>query len=191
MMAYKEIQHIVLFISIVSSFLTALLGSAINITLPQIGNELSIDTVLLIWINTSYLLSTTIFLVPLGRLSDRFQPGVIASIGMFITTVGLFLLRYIDICFIILGFGFALFSSPNTNAIISSVNKKLYGTASSIVSTMRMLGQTFSMGISTIVFTSVIGRSQIQSEDRLMLVNSIRLILTIFTSLSRGKMIRN
>jgi len=154
-------------------------------------------------------LTQAIFSPLAGRFSDRFQPGAIASIGMLITTIGLFLLRYIDdsvsisyiiFCSIILGLGFALFSSPNTNAIMSSVNKKLYGIASSIVSTMRMLGQTFSMGMSTIVFNLVIGRTQIQSENHLMIVNSIKLILTIFTvlcfigiftSLSRGKIERN
>ncbi|MBC7320060.1 MFS transporter [bacterium] len=144
-----------------------------------------------------------------GRLSDRIQPGYIASIGMSFTTLGLFLLRYIDnhtpisfiiFCSIILGFGFGLFSSPNTNAIMSSVDRRLYGIASSMVSTMRMLGQTFSMGISTIVFTLVIGRTQIQPENYSLLITSIKLIFTIFTilclvgvfsSLGRGKLIRD
>jgi len=38
---------------------------------------------------------------------------------------------------ILLGFGFALFSSPNTNAIMSSVEKKFYGVASGTLGTMR------------------------------------------------------
>ncbi|MCX7796795.1 MAG: MFS transporter [bacterium] len=144
-----------------------------------------------------------------GRFSDKIQPGYIASIGMTFTALGLFLLRYIDshtpitfiiFCSMILGLGFGLFSSPNTNAIMSSVDRKLYGIASSMVSTMRMLGQTFSMGISTIVFTLVIGRVQIQSSNYPLLIVSIKVILTIFTilcffgifaSLGRGKIIRD
>lgn len=143
-----------------------------------------------------------------GRLSDRIQPGYIASIGMSFTALGLFLLRYIDtytpisfiiLCSVILGFGFGLFSSPNTNAIMSSVNRRLYGVASAMVSTMRVLGQTLSMGISAVVFTSIIGRTQIQPENYPLLITSIKLIFTIFTilcivgiftSLNRGKLIR-
>jgi len=153
-------------------------------------------------------LTQAIFSPLAGRLSDRFQPGVIASTGMLFTAAGLFLLRFIDdnislsfivFCSIILGFGFALFSSPNTNAIMSSVDRRLYGIASSMVSTMRMLGQTFSMGISTIVFNAFTGKPQIQT-DHLLLINSIKLILSIFTvlctigiftSLGRGKIIRD
>lgn len=153
---------------------------------------------------------TQALLSPLaGRLSDRIQPGYVASIGMVFTALGLFLLRLIDtytsitfvvFCSIILGFGFGFFSSPNTNAIMSSVDKKFYGIASSMVSTMRMLGQTFSMGISTIVFALTIGRVQIQQENYSLLIASIKLILTIFTilclfgvfaSLSRGKIVRD
>lgn len=153
-------------------------------------------------------LTQAIFSPLAGRLSDKIQPGYIASTGMAFTALGLFLLKSIDtntsiafiiFCSIILGFGFALFSSPNTNAIMSSVERRLYGIASSMVSTMRMLGQTFSMGISTIVFTLVIGRTQIQPENYSLLIVSIKLIFTIFTilcfigvftSLSRGKLIR-
>jgi len=153
-------------------------------------------------------LTQAIFSPLAGRLSDRFQPGVIASIGMLFTAVGLFLLRFIGdniplsfivFCSIVLGFGFALFSSPNTNAIMSSVDRRLYGIASSMVSTMRMLGQTFSMGISTIVFNAFTGKPQSQ-VDHLLLINSTRVILSIFTilcivgiftSLGRGKIVRD
>lgn len=144
-----------------------------------------------------------------GRLSDKIQPGYIASIGMAFTALGLFLLRYVDtytpvtfiiFCSIILGFGFGLFSSPNTNAIMSSIDRKLYGVASSMVATMRMLGQTFSMGISTIVFTLIIGKVQIGLENYSLLITSMKLLFNIFTilccfgiftSLSRGKIIRD
>lgn len=97
-----------------------------------------------------------------GKLSDRIEPRIIASIGMMITTIGLSfliflneetLLEFIIASLIILGFGFALFSSPNTNAIMSSIEMKYYGVASAILATMRSIGQTFSMGIATLIFT--------------------------------------
>jgi EmrB/QacA subfamily drug resistance transporter len=60
-----------------------------------------------------------------GRLSDRIEPRIVASIGMAITTIGLTLLTLLDqgtslafmlVTLVILGLGFACFSSPNTNA---------------------------------------------------------------------------
>ena len=74
-----------------------------------------------------------------GRLSDRIEPGRIASAGMTMTAVGLFLLSllsadtpltYLIGTLILLGLGFAFFSSPNTNAIMNSVAKPYYGVAS-------------------------------------------------------------
>jgi EmrB/QacA subfamily drug resistance transporter len=84
-----------------------------------------------------------------GRLSDSVEPRLIASLGMSLTALGLMLLIlldnntvliYIVASLLILGFGFALFSSPNMNAIMSSVDKRFYGIASASVGTMRLLG---------------------------------------------------
>ena len=56
-----------------------------------------------------------------GKLSDRVEPGIVASIGMTLTALGLFLLAFVNekttLGFIVgslmlLGLGFALFSSP-------------------------------------------------------------------------------
>jgi EmrB/QacA subfamily drug resistance transporter len=108
-----------------------------------------------------------------GRLSDRKEPRVIASIGMGITALGLVLLilldkdttlTYIIASMILLGLGIGLFSSPNINAIMSSVDKRFYGIASASVGTMRLLGQALSMGIVTLVFALFIGRAQITPE---------------------------
>lgn len=141
-----------------------------------------------------------------GRISDRIEPRIIASIGMAITGVGLFFMSFIDEntdlkviagCLMLLGFGFALFSSPNMNAIMGSVEKRLYGTASGSVGTMRLLGQMLSMGIVTLIFALMIGRVQITSEYYPAFITSFRLALLIFAvlctggiflSLSRGKL---
>ena len=94
-----------------------------------------------------------------GRLSDRIEPRVISSLGMGLTVLGLVLLialnartglPYIIASLLILGFGFALFSSPNMNAIMSSVDRRFFGIASASVGTMRLLGQMLSMGLSLI-----------------------------------------
>lgn len=95
-----------------------------------------------------------------GALSDRFDPGKVASLGMAINMVMLFALSFMDaatplwliaIMLMIVGFGFALFSSPNSNAIMGSVSPRFYGTASSMMATMRIFGQAVSMAIVTMV----------------------------------------
>ena len=144
-----------------------------------------------------------------GKLSDKIEPRMLASLGMALTTLGLILLALINqhttLLFIVtsllvLGFGFALFSSPNMNAIMSSVPKKYYGIASGSVGTMRLLGQMLSMGIATLVFALFIGRAEIIPEVYPALIKSIKIAFIIFSglcaagiffSLSRGELRSN
>jgi hypothetical protein len=95
----------------------------------------------------------------------------------------------------LLGFGFALFSSPNTNAVMSSVEKSVYGVAAGTLATMRMTGQTLSIGIAMLIFALMIGRVQITSELYPQFVKSIDIafgvfaalcIAGVFSSLARG-----
>ena len=144
-----------------------------------------------------------------GKLSDRIEPRVIASLGMALTTLGLILLAMVNqdttllfvVCsLLVLGFGFALFSSPNMNAIMGSVAKKYYGIASGAVGTMRLLGQMLSMGIATLVFALFIGRAEIIPQVYPALIKSIKIAFIIFSglcaagiffSLSRGELRSN
>lgn len=141
-----------------------------------------------------------------GKLSDRFEPQIIASIGMGITVIGLFLLiflngstsmNYVLFCLILLGGGFALFSSPNVNATMSSVENKYYGIASATLGTMRLSGQMFSMGITMLVFAVLLGNHPISQANHHLFLKSTKLIFSIlsllccggiFASLARGKM---
>jgi EmrB/QacA subfamily drug resistance transporter len=127
-----------------------------------------------------------------GRLSDRIDPRVIASIGMGFSALGLFFLVfmgensplwYIIAALVVLGFGFGLFSSPNTNAIMSAVEKRYYGVASGIVSTMRLLGQMLSMGIVMMIFAIVIGRVEITPEYYPQFITSVHGAFILFTIL--------
>ncbi|TRZ95792.1 MAG: MFS transporter [Dehalococcoidia bacterium] len=140
-----------------------------------------------------------------GRLSDKIEPRIVASTGMGLTVVGLlfftFLSEETSVGFIvagliILGFGFALFSSPNTNAVMGSVEKRVYGVASATLATMRQVGMMLSMGIVMFIFAMYIGRVQIIPEYYplfLKSVNSAFIIFVIlcfggiFASLARGK----
>ncbi len=53
-----------------------------------------------------------------------------------------------------------MFSSPNSNAVMGSVERKVYGVAAGALATMRMTGQTFSIGIAMMIFAIVIGPVQ-------------------------------
>lgn len=130
-----------------------------------------------------------------GRLSDKFSPGLIASIGMAVTTLSLFFLiflnnntsfEYIIIVLIVLGIGLGLFSSPNTNAIMGSVERKFYGIASATVGTMRLIGQMLSMGIALLVFSLYIGNVQIVPSNYPELLISIKLVFIMCTVLCFG-----
>ena len=72
----------ILFVTTLASFLTPFMGSAINIALPAMGKDLDMDTIGLGWVTTSYLLSAAVFLLPFGRLSDKFGRKKIFMLGM-------------------------------------------------------------------------------------------------------------
>lgn len=130
-----------------------------------------------------------------GRLSDRIEPRVLASTGMALTALGLFLLtgigshtslKFIILCLVILGSGFGFFSSPNMNAIMSAVERKFHGVASGSVGTMRLLGQMLSMGIATLAFALFIGRFQISPDNYPEFMKSVSTAFIIFCCLCSG-----
>jgi EmrB/QacA subfamily drug resistance transporter len=134
----------------------------------------------------------TIFAPLAGRLSDRIEPRIVASMGMVFTTLALALfiflsentpLAFILVGLIILGFGAALFSSPNTNAVMSSIEKRFYGVASATLATMRNIGMVLSMGIAMLIFSIYLGRVQITLEYYPEFVTSLKIAFTIFAAL--------
>jgi EmrB/QacA subfamily drug resistance transporter len=140
-----------------------------------------------------------------GRLSDKIESRTIASAGMGLTAVGLLLLVFLNeqttfgfiiLSLIILGTGYGLFSSPNINAVMSSAERRFYGVASAVLGTMRLVGQTLSMGIITLVFALYIGQVEITPETYPLFLTSVKTVFVIsvvlcvggvFASLARGK----
>jgi len=128
-----------------------------------------------------------------GKLSDRKNPGVIASAGMGLTGLGLMLLCFINattplyviiLLLVLMGVGFGLFSSPNSNAIMSSVEKKHLGIASGVVGTMRMVGQMMSMGIAMMLIALFLGKQTINPATYPGLMSAVRTGFIIFSILS-------
>jgi len=140
-----------------------------------------------------------------GRLSDKIEPRLVASFGMVLCVIGLFMfsfldaltdLNYITAGLMILGLGFALFSAPNTNAVMTSVAKKHLGVASATLATMRLTGQVLSIGTAMTLFAIYVGHTQILPDKYPEFLISVKMAFTIFaalcllgvfTSLKRGK----
>jgi EmrB/QacA subfamily drug resistance transporter len=141
-----------------------------------------------------------------GKLSDRIEPRNVASLGMALTAGGLFFLIFLardtPLAFIVadlllLGIGFALFSSPNTNAVMSAVERKFYGVASGVLGAMRLTGQMLSMGITMLLFALFLGNAPITAQNSPQFLSSLKAaflaftvlcICGIFASLARGTM---
>jgi len=92
-------------------------------------------------------------------------------------------ISFIVASLIFIGFGLALFSSPNTNAVMSSIGKKYYGVASGALGTMRITGNMFSMGIVMLIFSLYIGRTQITPYYYPLFIKSVKSAFIIFTAL--------
>jgi EmrB/QacA subfamily drug resistance transporter len=140
-----------------------------------------------------------------GRLSDRIEPRIIASAGMALTLLCIIPFAFIDgqtpvwyitVVLVILGLGLALFSSPNTNAIMSSIERRCYGVGSATLASMRLVGQALSMGVAMLVFAVYMGRVEILPENYPLFLVSARIafmifaglcFLGIFASLARGE----
>ena len=143
-----------------------------------------------------------------GRLSDRVEPRIVASIGMGLTVVGLVSFTFLGSATplglivagqVLLGSGFGLFSSPNMNAIMGCVERRHYGIASGTVATMRMVGQMFSMGIAMLLLALFVGRVQITPNQNAGLLAAMRVAFVafvvlclggVFASLARGRLHR-
>ncbi|MCX7974218.1 MAG: MFS transporter [Candidatus Aminicenantes bacterium] len=140
-----------------------------------------------------------------GRISDRIEPRLVASTGMALSSLGLFGLIFLEAessiqsvvaSLAFLGFGFALFSSPNTNAVMGSVERKFYGLASSTLATMRLIGQMMSLGTVMILFSLFIGPRAIEPAIYPVFLRSAHVGFIVFAllcslgvaaSLARGR----
>lgn len=127
-----------------------------------------------------------------GALSDKIQPGLVASVGMTITASGLWGMSFLaeetpiwvaGLLLMWIGLGFALFSSPNNNAIMGAVEKRYYGTASSLLATMRLMGQSTSMAVVTMII-SLCQVHSLTGDDNVQLLGAIQIAFMVFGCIS-------
>lgn len=125
----------------------------------------------------------------MGKLSDKIAPYKLASAGMGLCAVGLVMfftlslttpLWFIIITLMLSGFGFALFSSPNTNAIMACAEPRDYSVANSILATMRTVGHSSSMAIVTIVVGFTLGNTALNETAPGELIHTMHISFIIF-----------
>jgi MFS family permease len=123
-----------------------------------------------------------------GKLSDRIDPRILATSGMVMTTVALFAFSFLTkttpiwivvctLCF--LGCGFAFFSSPNMNSIMSSVPDKQAGIAAATAGSMRVFGQVISMATVMVIFSTVLGSVVISAELADSLLRALSMVFLV------------
>jgi MFS family permease len=134
----------------------------------------------------------TIFSPVAGRLSDRIEPRIVSTVGMAITALGLLFCVFLSpstplwvivVSLMVMGLGYGTFSSPNTNAIMSSVGKKHLAIASGMNAAMRSLGQLLSMAIAMFCFSFFIGSVTITPAVYPALMTSVTVAFLVFTLL--------
>lgn len=134
----------------------------------------------------------TIFSPISGRISDRIEPRIVATTGMVLSAFSLSLFIFLDqhttLTFVFmaqafLGIGFAVFSAPNTNAVMGSVEKRFYGLAAGTIASMRVWGMLISMAVVTLVFNLQLGRVKISPQYYPELIASTKLLFAVYSAL--------
>jgi MFS transporter, DHA2 family, multidrug resistance protein len=96
-----------------------------------------------------------------GRLSDRYPVGILGGIGLVLLGIGMVLLATLppspsvaNIVWrtVICGIGFGFFQTPNMKALMSSAPPHRSGSASGIVATARLTGQTIGAALAALCF---------------------------------------
>lgn len=125
----------------------------------------------------------TLFSPLTGHLSDKHEPRYFATTGMALCSTGLAAMAFLTestphwaiiLILIWVGLGFALFSSPNMNMIMSSVNRTQYGQASGAAASMRVIGQIFSMTIATLFFAGLFGGKAIEHVSNSLFLTAMK-----------------
>jgi DHA2 family multidrug resistance protein-like MFS transporter len=96
-----------------------------------------------------------------GRLSDRYPAGILGGVGLALLGLGVALLAVLpanphvfDIVWrmAICGCGFGFFQAPNMKALMSSAPSDRSGSASGMVATARLTGQTIGAALAALCF---------------------------------------
>ncbi|OED29822.1 MFS transporter [Methanosphaera sp. WGK6] len=127
-----------------------------------------------------------------GRLSDKYDPHILTAIGMFIVSTALIILCFLNqstplymiiISIALQGIGFGLFTTPNNSMVLGSIDSEEIGTASASITTLRTIGQAFSVALLSLIFAIIMGNVAITPSNYPLLVESNQITMIISTIL--------
>ncbi|MEP0357265.1 MAG: MFS transporter [Paraglaciecola sp.] len=126
-----------------------------------------------------------------GKLADKFEARIIATLGCVIVGAGLAVLSmisaetsivYIATSLLLIGVGFGLFSTPNNNAIIGAVKPSEVGVASATLNLSRTIGNLFGMSLVNLMVHFYIGDEQFSAEQNPALIHTFDMALLMSLS---------
>lgn len=125
-MKYTKEQKTTIFVVITTAFITTFTGSALNLSVPDMGHYFHVSASLVGWLVTAYTLAVAALSVPFGRIADltRRKPILVAGIFIFslssaaaVFGVSMWMLIILRI---VQGLGGAMIFSTNTAVLISA-----------------------------------------------------------------------
>jgi MFS family permease len=141
-----------------------------------------------------------------GRLAERFDIAKLATSGMLASSAGLLLaavtsrpevpLVVVVGELMLIGAGFGIFITPNSTAIMGSVERRQFGVASGMIGAMRTLGMAVSLTTIALIFSLIMGQAEITPQTLPHFLLSMRTglvayaifsCLGVILSFSRGR----
>ena len=123
-----------------------------------------------------------------GKLSDRLQPRVIATVGCVSVGIGFAMLarldfstttEYVSLSMGLIGIGFGFFSAPNHNAVMSSVPQGEVGVASATISLARVSGNLIGISLVNLLVHLLLGDTLISVERYPQLLQVVQYSMAI------------
>ncbi|MCQ4635513.1 MFS transporter [Anaerovorax odorimutans] len=125
-MKYEKDQKTTIFVVITTAFVTTFTGSALNLSIPDMGQHFNVSASFVGWLVTAYMLTVAALSVPFGRIADLTCRKRILVIGILIFSLsstasvfGISMWMLIGLR-ILQGLGGAMIFSTNTAVLISA-----------------------------------------------------------------------
>ncbi len=127
-------------------------------------------------------------------LAGRIAIAKLVTVGMLISAAGLLLtamtigvhtpLWLVGLELMLIGAGFGIFITPNSTAIMDSVERRQYGVASGMIGAMRTLGMATSFTTITLVFSLFLGDQGVTDANLPRFLLGMQTALVIFSAFS-------